>query len=333
MARQEKYLPPGSKLVIKQPNQPAAWYTTKKEIILEIAPVEAPCPITNDPVMTATAHGLPIWFQARMVRSRIVLAEGDVDAAVFNEQFSLYHYDCPVINNYKNPSDRLYPIAVRLTESAWMMRTSDIPYELMAEMQDNGCAVEVNKFDKSESRRLIHQAVAKLQEELAAAVARAEVSRVRAERALEAEPTEGEDATTPEEAEKACLKQAAAIEKRLTLLAGQITKAAARFGIREQAVNIGRLGTAAATISANMKERAAAYVSAQKVLRESNTATGLALANAARDGTEDKVPAYVLADALREVGDEEGADRLQEAFKEDDGVFSLAGAGVDELDR
>lgn len=328
MARQEKYLPAGSRLIIKQPNQPAQWYTTKKEIVLETTPVDATCPLTGEPVVTATAHGLPIWFQARMVRSRIVLADGDVDDAVFNEQFSLYHYDVPQARNYPNPSNRLYPIAVRLTESAWMMRTSDIPYELMAEMQDHGCAVEVNKFDKAESRRLIHQAVGKLQEELAAAVARAEASRVRAERALETEPTDGEDVTTPEEAEKACLKQAQAIEKRLTLLASQITKAAARFGIREQAVNINRLGATAATISATMKERAAAYVAAQKALREANTTTGTALANGARDGAENKVPAYVLADALREEGHEDEANRLQEAFAEDDGTFSLTGVGA-----
>lgn len=333
MARNEKYLPAGSKLVIKQVNQPAAWYTTKKEIVLEIAPVDAVCPITNEPVVTATAHGLPIWFQARMVRSRIVLAEGDVDDAVFNEQFSLMHYDITVRSEFTNPSNRLYPIAVRLTESAWMMRTTDIPYQLMAEIQDAGCAVEVNKFDKAESRRLIHQAVAKLQEELAAAVARAEASRVRAERALETEPADGEDAATPEEAEKACLKQAQAIEKRLTLLAADIRMAAPRFGIREQAVNINRLGTAAATISATMRERAAAYVAAQKALRESNTATGVALANAARDGAENKVPVYVMADALREADDEKGADRLQEAFAKDDHTFSLAGAGADEMDR
>lgn len=329
MASTQRYLPAGSKLVIKQVNQPAAWYTTKKEIVLEIAPVDAPCPITGEAVVTATAHGLPIWFQARMVRSRIVLAEGDVDDAVFNEQFSLYHYDVPQARSYPNPSNRLYPIAVRLTESAWMMRTSDIPYELMAEMQDHGCAVEVNKFDKAESRRLIHQAVGKLQEELAAAVARAEASRVRAERALEAEPTDGEDVTTPEEAEKACLKQAQAIEKRLTLLAADIRKAAARFGIREQAVNINRLGTAAATISATMRERAAAYVAAQKALREANTATATALANGARDGAENKVPAYVLVDVLKDHDLEDEATRLQKAFAEDDGTFSLAGVGTD----
>lgn len=331
MARKEQYLPTGSKLVCRNGQKPAEWYTTKKEIILTIAPVEATCPITNEPVVTATAHGLPIWFQARMVRSRIVLEDGDVDTKTFDEQFSLMHYDISVRSQFTNPSNRLYPIAVRLTESAWMMRTSDIPYQLMAEIQDAGCTVEVNKFDKSESRRLIHQAVAKLQEELAATVSRAQTSARLAERNLEA-ATEGEDAITPEEAEKAHLRQAQAIEKRLTVLAGQITKAASRFGINEQAVNIARLGNTAATISANMRERAAAYSAAQKALAAAGTDTTTALARAATDNATEKVPVYVMADALRESGEDEAADRLQEAFKEDEDTFSLVGAGADDAE-
>ena len=242
-------------------------------------------------------------------------AEGDVDEKVFDEQFSLFHYDVPTRNGYANPSNRLYPIAVRLTESAWMMRTSDIPYQLMAEMRDNGCSVEVNKFDKSESRRLIHQAVARLQEELAAAVVRAQASHNLAERTLNA-ATEGENPSTPEEAEKAHLRQAKAIEKRLTLLASQITKAASRFGINEQAVNINRLNATAAMIRDNMQERASAYIAAQVALRNLGTIDGTALARLADDNVAEKVPVYVIVDMLRESGDDENADRLQEAFKE-----------------
>ncbi len=330
MARTEKYLPQGSKLVIRAGQTPAAWYETKKEVILTTTPVETDCPITGERVVTATEQKVQIWFQPRMIRSRVVLEDGDVDEATFNEQFCLFHYDVPTAGGYANPSSKLYPIAVRLTESAWMMRVSDIPYSLMADMQDNGCSVEVNNFDQKESRRLIHQAVAKLQEELAEAVKRANASRDRAEAALEASqnPAEGEAAVSPEEAERRYTRQAEAIEKRLTLLAAQLGKAATRFGINERAVNINRLGATASAIGFAMRERAQAYASSARILAQQTDATSQALAQASQ---QDAVPAYAMADAMREAGEDEAADRLQKAFDESEPeTFSLAGVGDEE---
>lgn len=323
MARTEKYLPQGSRLVIRAGERPAAWYETKKEVILTTTPVETECPITGDPVVTATEQKVQIWFQPRMVRSRVVLEAGDVDESTFGEQFSLLHYDIKQASGFPNPSAKLYPIGVRLTESAWIIRTSDTPYNLMAKIQDAGCKIEANKFDVSESRRLIHQAVAQLQEELAAAVQRNNECMEEASRNLEAGVDSKGREVDPEVGQQNYLRLAQNIEKRLTLLAADIKKAAQRFGINEQAVNINRLGTTAAALGQEMRQRAAAYAEATNALRAIGTAEATALANAAE---ADQTTHYAMSDMLRENGNDGLADKINAAFGETE-TFSLADLG------
>lgn len=327
MARTEKFLPAKSKLVVRS-KAPATWYTTKDEVVLATDPVAAICPLTGEEVVTYCHKGVEIWFQPRMIRSRVVLEEGDVTATAFEESISLFDYDVHG-TDYPNPSNRLYAIGVRMTESVWMMRTSDIPYNLMAEMQDAGCTVDVTLLDRSEVRRKVHRAVAKLHQELAEAVERANRAMDDAIHNLEHGIDGKGQEVDADTARKNYDRQAAAIEKRLNTLQAQLQQSSAKFGINEQAVNIGRLGTAARTLRSQMAERAHGYAIARQALAAIPDAGAQALAAAA---AADQVPHYVLADALAEAGDEAAAAALQAAFAETAETFSLVGVADDEAE-
>lgn len=328
MARIEKYLPAASKVAIQRPGHAAEWYTTRKDVALPEQPTYAECPLTGGEVCTLLQDGTRLYYHNRMARGRVVLDEGDLAPDAAETQFCLFHYDVPSGGDYPNPSPRLYPIGVRLTESAWLMRAGDVPYALMGEMQDNGCTVEVNRFDPSESARLLRQAVGTMQKELADAVARANEAMERATDGLAA-AVEGADAPSPEEAERLFASRAKGIERRLALLQKQVGQAAERFGIRPQAVNLARLGETAAAIKTEMTERARVYRESIKALQAAGTVETQALAVAA---AADLVPAEVIAGALEDAGNLEAAAELVAAFAPaaDDGVYSLADLGDDE---
>lgn len=328
MATIERFLPIGSKVAIQRQGQPAEWYTTIKEVTLPEQPVTTECPLTGAEVRTVLVESTRLFYHQRMSRGRVVLEQDDVTPEAAETQFCLFHYDCPANGEFPNPSGRLYPLAVRLTESAWLMRTGDIPYALMGEMQDAGCTVEVNRFDIAESGRLLRQAVGKLQEELADAVRRADEAMERATDTLAAQGTEANE-RSPEDAEKFYLSRCGSIQRRLTALQKQVAESSARFGIRPQAINLERLSAAAATIKSEMAERAAAYREGIKALEAAGTVETIALAKAA---ARDEVPAEVMAGALEDAGDEAGAARLQAAFAvpAEAETFSLADLGDDE---
>lgn len=330
MARIERYLPATAKIVIERPGHAAEHYTTRKDVTLPEQPTYAECPITGAELCTTLESGIRLYYHGRQTRGRVVLDDGDLAPDAADTQFCLFHYDVPSGGDYPNPSPKLYPIGVRLTESAWLMRAGDIPYNLMAEMQDNGCTVEVNRFDPAESARLLRQAVGRLHQDLADAVERANEAMERATDALAAAEPGAEGGPTPEEAQRQFASRAKGIERRLALLQKQIGEAAERFGIRPHAVNLERLGLTAAAIRTEMSERARVYRDGVAALAAAGTAETAALAAAA---AQSQVPAEVMADALREAGNEAAADALQAAFAveaapqpaaEDDGTFSLA---------
>ncbi len=321
MARIERFLPAGSKVTIQQPNSAAEWYTTRKDVTTPESPVTTECPLTGTEVLTLVQDSVRLYYHSRMTRGRVILDEGDVAPDAAESQFCLMHYDVPSSGDFPNPSGRLYPIAVRLTESAWLMRTGDIPYALMAEMQDAGCTVEVNNFDKAESARLIRQAVGTLQKELADACERANEAMERATDCLAAQGTEA-NTRTPEEAERFFLNRSKAIERRLATLQKQVTESATRFGIRPQAINLTRLGETAQAVRTEMTERARLYKESQVALAALGTVDGTALATLA---AQSQVPAEVMAGALEDAGNHEAAQALMAAFHPaEETTFSLA---------
>lgn len=322
MARTETFIAPGSRVVIRQPGKQPQWYETKKEIVVDVSKlVETTCPLTHTdenpkPVASYVEAGITLYFPARILRSNLILEDGDVNPSILNEQFSLFHYDVPKNGGYPNPSARLYPMAVRLTESCWIVKTNDtLILPLMNEMQDHGCKVRMHKFDRSESRALLCEAIEELRTVIAEKVANANASCASAQAQLDGSDEEG---LTEVAARKRFDNRIKTIERSLATLTNDLNKAAERFGISLRTVNLSQLRTVAQKTRESANEKAAAYVHGAQHLAATGTTTGVALANAALTVG---IPANVMADALRDDGDDAAADAVQGAF--DDNVFSL----------
>lgn len=315
MARTEKYIPAKSRVVVQQKNKTAVWYDTQKEVVITNSQSSV-CPITNDTnVRIVVVPGISIWYQPRMVRSRIVLEAGDIDQTVFNQQFSLFHYDVPSNGESAgySPCIELYRVAVRLTKSAWIVKTGDVPYDLMGRMQDLGCKVYCNKFDLTETRSLMLQAVEQLQLKMEEATADAEQSYHRAVLQLtnSSDPEHKDYMGDENKATERFTKRTALIEKRLEELAKDIQTGAARFGIAEKSYGHDRLQGMATLTRSRTNAQASSYHRATVALANSTNDTARALAVDAGNST---LPVHVMSDALREAGDEEASDELNEVF-------------------
>lgn len=317
MARTETFIAPKSRVVVRQTNKTPQWYVTEKVVVVDTTKmVEAACPMTGAAVASYVEKGVTVYFPANILRTHLVLEEGDIDPASLNEQFSLFHYDVPKNGGYPNPSGRLYPIAVRLTESCWIVKTEDtLVLPLMADMLDNGCRVRINKFDKSESRALLADAIEELRKTIAEKVASANASCATANAQLDASDAEG---LTEVAARKRYEQRIKNVERSLTSLTDDLAKAAERFGINRSAFNHSHLATVAKKSRESANEKAKAYVHGAQHLAAVGTVEATALAAAA---VTTGIPTYVMADALRDAGDDAAADAVQGAF--DDGTFSL----------
>lgn len=318
MARTETFIAAKSRVVIRQPGKASQWYETRKEIVVDVTRlVEDTCPMSGDPVARWDEKGIFVYFPARILRSNLILEEGDVNPAVLEEQFSLFHYDVPKNGEFPNPSNRLYPIAVRLTESCWIVKSHDtVILPLMAEMQDAGCKVRMHKFDKSESRALLCEAIEELRVVVAQKVASANASCANAAAQLDGSDEEGLGEVAARKRYESRIK---AIERSLTTLTDDINKAAERFGISTRTVNLSHLSTVAKKTRVSAAEKAKAYVHGVQHLLMTGTTTGAALAATAMSVG---IPTHVMADALRDDGDDAAADVVQGAFK--DNEYSLA---------
>lgn len=322
MARTEKYLPAKSRVVVRTPNKTVCWYDTQKEVIITDAGI-AQCPMTGESVYMVVVGGIAIWYQSRMVRSRIVLEDGDIDENSMNEQYSLMHYDVPSNGESAgySPCNELYRVAVRLTKSAWIVKTGDVPYDLIGRMQDIGCKVCCNKFDKSETRSLMCQAIEQLQLKMDEATRDAEESYQRAALQLtnsgDVDSREYMDDET--KATERFIKRTTLIEKRLKELADNIQTGVVKFGISTKSFRHDRLAGMARLTRTRTQEQAHAYHRATVALSTSTDTTARTLATNAANST---LPPYVMADALREAGDEATADALTE-------TFSLVGHGIE----
>ena len=82
MAKTETFIAPGSRVVIRSTKSGVAaqWYTTKKEVLVDVQKlVEDVCPMTGEPVARWTEGGFFMFFPARILRSNLILDEGDVN--------------------------------------------------------------------------------------------------------------------------------------------------------------------------------------------------------------------------------------------------------------
>jgi hypothetical protein len=301
----QRYVSGGKKVVVVRPNGKPVWWTLSKELPADDA-VNFRCPLTGANGLRVDRDGFGVCFPASHVEARTVETEPEIDPRVAdNLRLSLLHYDVPVRSNFMNPSARLRSIAIRLTESCWMVPDGAIPYHLIGEMRAAGCRVHVTKFDASESRKLIGVALETLRTELADAVTRAERSRDHAIGQM----NDTETSMTDDQRAEIVRKRADSISKRVDELLKDVTSAARTFGISEGALRLETVRNATTAVQTDMGRRADAYVVAARAAREKvNT-------DIARAAETDVIPAGVLADALRDNGADEEADTLQDAFE------------------
>jgi hypothetical protein len=322
MAKIETFLAPETKLVINRPDRlRAEWYATKKPIVVDLAKcVETTCPFTGVPVLKHIEAGIEVFFPRLVVRSRLVLEPGDVDPKAFDQTYTQFQYDIPEHSPYPNPSGWLRSIAVRDTLSCWIVRKGDIGHNTIGNMLDAGVTVKMRDYAAHETKQLVEDMVRSLYQqaqEAAASVARREAS------AEEFLAQAQEDGLKESEARKGYETRIKAIARDINVLTGDITKVAASLGLSGCAnfINLAWLQTITKQTTDRMTLRARAYRQAEAALVAAGTPTTLALAAGA---AVDQVIPEVMADALREAGDEAGADVLQAAFAEDH-TFSLAG--------
>ncbi len=299
-----KYLPAGTRVLLRDPDQNDSWYTTKVEVDMEMA-TETTCPRTGRQVLTV-AQGK---YRLYAAPESVCLRRADIP------QMSILNYDISDDAFRTEVAGILMRIAVRTTQSSWVVPTNATPHHVIDRIREAGDVVTLYKYDVSEGPSLLAAIEDTLRAQIKAAADSAEAS---AESA--AEQYANSDKPNRNKYFEQRIKSAAKLAAdRLEAYA----EAAKVFGF--DANLLGRTAAAgvAWAIQTGIHLRAQKYVEAVAALRAQNTATGTALADAAH---ADNIPAGILADAIEDQGGD--ASGLRAAFAEvapatDDGVFSL----------
>lgn len=307
----QKFVAAGVQGVLSGPKG-TGWHKTTKEIDFTDA-TQVTCPMTGRQVWAVksgefTFHAAPESIQIR---------RDDLP------QMSVLDYDIPVTVEITNPSGVLRSRAVRTTYSGWVVPTNAIPWDVINDLRENGCRVTLYKFDQSESASLIAQVEFALRDQIRETAESAEAS---AESAAEQFAERQETGTVAQDKAKKYFEQRIkTASKNAKDRLDSYQKAAAIFGFDARALGLQAAAGVAQAISSGIMLRAQRYVEAVRALTAANTATTAALATAAETS---QVPPEVMADALRESGNDAAADELQEAFVTPDAdTFSLDGAG------
>lgn len=224
---------------------------------------------------------------------------------------SLLYYDIPDSIRFPNPSRLLRRVAVRVNLSVWVVPVDLIPWNLLARMDAKGISRNVVEFADKEADNLIAIARAAFAAQVIAAANSAQKTASKAAGVGEDEGLEGADLAHYVDA-----RVRAATRKGERLIA-ELTSAASGFGLSPDDFAAPNALSQLAIIRSVSASRAAKYAKATRKVRAlasgSPYSTAAGLANAAESDT---LPAFVLADFLRDSGDDDGADELQESFSE-----------------
>ena len=239
-------------------------------------------------------------------------------------------YDIPDDSKLHNPSDFFRRIGFRVNLSCWVVPESAIPYRFLRDLRTGGANVDVVRFDAAEGPRLVRMAVANIRKELADQVKRTRESLARAESQFLAN---SESPTERDENERRYISRTNSQLKRLEVLMADVDNAARTFGFDPARLNLGDARAAYDAYQTGVQAKSDAYVTATNALRATGTTTGEALAKAAE---MDACPPEIMADFLRDSGDDAAADAITRAFgmpggspemNRDDGIFSLLSVG------
>lgn len=299
-----KYVPAGSKCLLLKPTGEATWYTTKKEVDATAAK-EALCPATGRTVLTTEEGGYKLFFPPEVV----CLRRAEIP------QMSVLNYDIPQNAEIANPSNRLRRVAVRTTLSDWIVPTAAIPWTIINDLREAGATVTLYKFDPSEGPALLFAVENALRAQIRQAGESADAS---AESAAEQFANSDKANRSKYYEQRLATAHKQAKEKLEAYEA-----AAGVFGFDAKVLGLQAASHVAQTILNGTALRAQKYVEARALLAAQNTATAEGLAAAAADDT---LPAEIMADALRDHGQDVAADQLQAAFAAPE-TFSLDGMG------
>jgi hypothetical protein len=232
---------------------------------------------------------------------------------------SLVVYDIPENSGVENPSRRFRRIGVRVNLSVWVIPNHLIPYALLNTMAENKVTWHAVEFSTAESEKLIRIARQSLERDVRDAVARTQRSIAAAHQAFE-QPEEGQEVSFD-----AFQDRIGRAVKRAQELLGDLEEAAKVFEIDPCSLPVSWAMGQFQVLQSAAHQRAQVYVGAAQKARAIG-GDGVALANAAM---ADDVPAGVVADFLREQGDDETADSLQGAFAETEALVEAATPGTD----
>jgi len=312
------FLPVGSHVALREPGGVARWYDTKKEVDLPEEVTVVPCPlrtrVNKDGIVIkrvmvnhVTHFGIEIYFLPEQMRTRL-----DPDAIAFVARLGLtkMEYDIPTGADVKHPSTYMWARGVRTTKSCWCVPAGNVPHTRINELLEAGATCDVVKYDAGEAAKLLDQAIRALVKEIKGVETRSAASVETGITELAALP----ETVTPEEvaaAEKKCLATAKALQKRQRKLLGEMSVGASIFGIDTNRLRFENAANTVDSLAVSMAERAKVWVAATNAARVTGTSTGVALAAAA---AADALPPEVLADYLRENGQEVQADAVEAAF-------------------
>ncbi len=301
-------------------NEPA----TAPEAIVEATPIVAP-EVPAEPIVVAPVEITNI-DEALAPKPPTVLAEKPEDFPAHLEATMLI-YDIPSNVKYPNPSDKLRRVGFRENKSCWVIPAGYIPHTLINDLRTKAKAnVELIRFDPTEGPRLCRLAVDRMKRELADQVARAKKSIEEAEKNHLA--LTDEERANNELADAALLSynnQCKWVLERVEKMCKDVDRAIRNFGVNPNLLDLATTRDVMNVLQTGYKEQASEYVKATAALRAINTPDAQALAKAAE---ADNVPPAIMADMLRDNGNDDAADALQNAFAPpaaatDDDTFDL----------
>jgi nucleotide-binding universal stress UspA family protein len=201
-------------------------------------------------------------------------------------------YDIPEGRRIKNPSRVLYPIAVRLQLSCWVIDDGDLPYHTLNRLREQGATWHVLEFSTRSAGKVAGLVAANLRQQIRETVARAQTAAARAARVL------NQQDETPEERRD---KFDAATRRIINNTARQLRafkSAAQKFGVEDSTISLSDAVLAANAVQHAMQARAKEFVKVTRTLREragSFDPTGV-ITTAERD----MMPPEILADYAEE---------------------------------
>lgn len=219
---------------------------------------------------------------------------------------SLFYYWIPA-GAFPNPSRTLRRLGNWVDGSVWWIPEHLIPYNLIHRMKESGVDCNVMPMDPAASEKMVATVMRDMRRR---AVVAGNAVQAAANRPNDPEKTGKSDAEW--EAGRPARVRAAARAARKFL--ADLTEAAKGFGLSGDDLNLTSVETQIRVVQTVLTAKAAAYARGTEAIRR--TATGR-VDGMGRAAELDQLPVPMMADYLRDNGDNDAADELQETFADE----------------